>query len=288
MVKSDQITVYHYTTSQALLSILNKKSIWFTNVRFMNDTAELKYPIELLKNTIDSFSYGDDQQRSDVEKYFHEHVIPKVEERSTRQYILSFSFDADSLHLWNYYGRNEGYAIGFSLPELMDILSSKTAMLLENSDYRYTGFSIFHGKVLYQYDLQQQFVKDSVKLFISFLDIGRSLEDSADKQSLLKHINNLRFLLYAALYNMKYLPHSVENEFRICIIPNDDFRGALFRERNGLIIPFVEVGNITKPIKEIVIGPKVHDENALQGIQAILQHRGMEKVKISRSKLEIR
>ena len=50
-MKDDKL--YHYTNSQAFLSIINNKSLWATNIHFLNDTSEFKHTLELTKDIID-------------------------------------------------------------------------------------------------------------------------------------------------------------------------------------------------------------------------------------------
>ena len=37
--------LYHYTSARAFLDIVKSKAIWASNVRFLNDTAELRHAI---------------------------------------------------------------------------------------------------------------------------------------------------------------------------------------------------------------------------------------------------
>lgn len=44
--------LYHYTTFEALNSILSSKSIWLGNVHYMNDKNEMRYLFDLLKEDL--------------------------------------------------------------------------------------------------------------------------------------------------------------------------------------------------------------------------------------------
>lgn len=47
--------LYHYTTISGLKGIVESQSLWASDVRYMNDSAELQYIISLLKDCSDSF-----------------------------------------------------------------------------------------------------------------------------------------------------------------------------------------------------------------------------------------
>jgi hypothetical protein len=48
-------TLYHYTSLEGLLGIIESKSIWATNVLYLNDASELNYSIDLPKGQVDEF-----------------------------------------------------------------------------------------------------------------------------------------------------------------------------------------------------------------------------------------
>src|SRR5579871_5558502 len=42
-------TLWHYTSSAALLGIVGNNCLWLSDYRFLNDTSEIKYGIDLFK-----------------------------------------------------------------------------------------------------------------------------------------------------------------------------------------------------------------------------------------------
>ncbi len=42
----------HYTTADAAMKILDSKSLWFRNAKFMNDFSEIRYGLDLLKEVM--------------------------------------------------------------------------------------------------------------------------------------------------------------------------------------------------------------------------------------------
>ena len=46
--------LYHYTSQAGLLGIIQKREIWATNLLFLNDTAELNYAIQIMRQEIEN------------------------------------------------------------------------------------------------------------------------------------------------------------------------------------------------------------------------------------------
>ena len=47
MMNETEKILYHYTSLEGLLGIIESKSIWATNVLYLNDASELNYSINL-------------------------------------------------------------------------------------------------------------------------------------------------------------------------------------------------------------------------------------------------
>lgn len=53
MNESEKI-LYHYTSLEGLMGIIESKSIWATNVLYLNDASELNYSLKLIEEEIDN------------------------------------------------------------------------------------------------------------------------------------------------------------------------------------------------------------------------------------------
>ncbi|MEJ2699230.1 MAG: hypothetical protein P8Z70_06185, partial [Desulfuromonadales bacterium] len=45
-------TLYHYTTLKGLLGIVESRTLWASDIRYMNDSAEMKHAADLIKKDI--------------------------------------------------------------------------------------------------------------------------------------------------------------------------------------------------------------------------------------------
>ena len=44
--------LYHYTTLTGLLGIVGSKKLWASDIRYMNDSAELKHSADLIRQEV--------------------------------------------------------------------------------------------------------------------------------------------------------------------------------------------------------------------------------------------
>lgn len=107
-------SLWHYTSSLALIKILETQSLWFSDFRFVNDSSEISYGIELFKKSI--------HQRlttsSDVRTM---RLLQSLLDEFTKgltwlsAYLVCFCEAEDSLNHWRYYAakNSEPIAIEF-------------------------------------------------------------------------------------------------------------------------------------------------------------------------------
>lgn len=98
---SGPCVVFHYTSPDAFLSIMNDGKLRFTDRNYLNDTSEGKYIFDLCLENSKTICEG-------YEAYEQGFVEACMEMKSRFEeirlvYQCSFSTDPDSLCLWNYY-----------------------------------------------------------------------------------------------------------------------------------------------------------------------------------------
>lgn len=101
--------IYHYTSFNGLKGIIEKKRLRYTDYRYLNDSTELKFSIEIIKAAV---------LASDIRQiHYLIWIIFKIFDNLDNYYnvyISSFS-EKEKLALWRYYGANgTGFAIGFN------------------------------------------------------------------------------------------------------------------------------------------------------------------------------
>jgi len=121
--------LYHYTTQQGLLGILQSETLWLTNLRYLNDSSEFIYPINLAKQYLEDrikllettgFLSGPSALGSSSNnRNLYEHLNILDNFNAIPLYICSFSREGDQLGQWRGYCNNEsGFSIGFDYKKL--------------------------------------------------------------------------------------------------------------------------------------------------------------------------
>ncbi|MFE5786083.1 DUF2971 domain-containing protein [Rhodococcus erythropolis] len=125
MTNSQPDTLYHYTDTNSLMSILRTQTLWATDAIYLNDTREIRYGIKKFKQVLNSYTPTNDAeswavraasvQIDDIEKSLYDGD-------SRRVYVTCFSEKSDSLSQWRGYGSSgSGFAIGFDRKLLADL-----------------------------------------------------------------------------------------------------------------------------------------------------------------------
>jgi len=107
MKKKDKL-VFHYTSLEGLLGIIESKSIWATNVLYMNDASELNYAKKLFKEEISRFCKEnphfkktknfDDSLGAFFFDILEENINRLIDSEILSFYASSFSEEKDLVH----------------------------------------------------------------------------------------------------------------------------------------------------------------------------------------------
>lgn len=249
-------TGYHYTNEAAASAILQSGVFRCTNVAYMNDPAELEHSIQLMQDAIQKDRVGMLVRETPAFDHLREHVIPKLRERSSRQFVLSLSLAADCDHLWSTYAGPNGYALQFDIPILIEAFRKNTVLLRSFNEYACKDFSLFNGKVLYKETIQRKFIADSIDFICRLIEAANALHVQSDILQIAQYLTEMTHLMYAALYNMKSEAHSREPEYRFVILPDPGYADVLSRRNNGRDIPYIEVKGILSALTNLWIGPQ--------------------------------
>lgn len=108
--RAERKVIYHYTGLEALRGIVSDGVIWASDVRHLNDRAELLYALESMFQMSVKI-WGADANLQPLEAIF----------RPSRswQLVSCFSYSRDQLSQWRAYGQRVGVAIAFDHDHLM-------------------------------------------------------------------------------------------------------------------------------------------------------------------------
>ena len=280
-IQYPQIDLYHYTSIGSLFSILQNETIRLTDYRFLNDTQELSYALNWLKDylapkaeeefgkkvltAIDNVEHGKIERIksiSDGSPYMQRYLC------DIHYYILSLSRRYDDLAMWRMYAK-DGCCIKFNSQKLKEFFYGFRDANLEKG-----LMNLIDGEVEYE-------IKESTRHAINYF--------YSIKNELMIYDEILMFCLL-----FKSPSFSFEHEYRMGILFEDQYLGENcskeFLLSGTTIRPQLELKNfpIRDIIEEITISPFVTSELTKIGIQELLISKGISPDVVRLSQISIR
>ncbi len=291
-MNNDKI-VYHYTSLEGLIAIINSQRIWATDILYLNDASEFKYSKNILYEEVKKLRKKDPRFKltknfdDSLGYFFYEILEENIEKLFPSEhfsfYLCSFSEEKDLLSQWRGYCQNGiGFSIGFSLDRLKD-------------NFKQASFTI--SQCIYdkkeQIDLINGLLKKASAKFIS--EIRNSIDkkdawDTKSKYLALEFIS--QFIKLAPAF--KHPQFIEEKEWRVISSLQTPKVTKLLRFRPGktMIIPYVEfflpVEDGKLMIDEIVIGPTNDNLLSVSSLKLLLMSKNVICRKISSSTIPYR
>lgn len=279
--KKNQQLIYHYTTLEGFVGIINSQSFYASNASFLNDKSELIYGKEITEKLL----------RSIIEKkgfnrvcYFgfnnkEENLLMKTIEELNKPihnniYITCFSTKPDLLSQWRGYG-NGGVRIGFSPLSLNDSLKNRVYL---------TWIS---------YNIEKQ-LKCLEEIISTCLDYVLNKEPEVIEQRKIDELfpKALALMLLQTNFGFKDKSFKEEQERRLIYDPlynlrlgESNFPNIKFRSNGKYIIPYVELFSNKLPIKNVMVGPSSYQERIVDAIKLMLEESEYSNVPVLKSKI---
>ncbi len=253
--------IFHYTSIEGLSGILSSNEFWATDIRYMNDSSELEYGVDLVCCNLSKLTTVADNGYSDILN----EVCTSLPEHHNffkhigAYYAVSFCEDGDLLSQWRSYASDgQGYALGFN-----------TKKLLANISNTYNDRPVLR-KMIYSPQKQVQLITDLVnygKILYNEILSTSSSQDQHDWETQL--ILALRTGFYLLASNFKDTGFKEENEWRLVVWEvspllspqNSLVFNPITRIRGSSINPYVPIrfnGSNSLdlvPLEKIICGP---------------------------------
>ncbi|MCM0648650.1 DUF2971 domain-containing protein [Clostridium swellfunianum] len=277
------VLLYHYTSINGLMGILEEKSFRISQANFLNDSLEIKYIKECVRNTIEGMNIKNSELFDELCDYIGmaEHEFnwdPSF--WANNAYILSLSENPDSLMLWSYYSKFDGYNLGIDFYKLLHSCDRDRIINL-------------HGKVIYDEYEQSRRVRDKINGILDIYNKYAACLPDGDLRTIRKHLIE-RFILKMGIYSLFFKHPSFKHEEEYRLVSNIYLDlNPKFRNSNGVIIPYIQLpiekGNFL-PVKTITIGPKNNIDIAEKGVKNFIQSIGYNSsdIKVNKSKVPLR
>ncbi|WP_105172906.1 DUF2971 domain-containing protein [Pseudoalteromonas sp. T1lg24] len=271
MNKNKDGLIYHYTSIQGFLGIIETQSLWVTSINGVNDSLEGKLHDSLLKSALANLSLSPLDVIEFMEKYQksnpitpHLRKIPDMEgnpefidtlrdlckgtmgelissslnfiSAALLPHICCFSNQRDKLSQWRAYGDDgKGVVLAFDRAEI------------ESSIKKDLGFPVEVRDVIYDKAEQESYSKELVQRLIRHMMIKQT-------NSSLESVKVSKDYFISPLLFKNYT-FSEEEEVRL-IYNSSDAKDSKFRCVNGNIVSYYEHAFHAQSLKGIVLGPK--------------------------------
>lgn len=285
---SERVTqMFHYTSVEGALAILQSGTLRFTDYAYLNDTREITYGLDVIRSTLDS---RDDLTGSPGLRELKAELERDDPYARYNIYTASFSSASDSLSQFRLYGP---VALGFESNPI--------------------GFGSFKGDthldhVVYDPEMQTQLIE----LFFSLVEQSEAKDAPMIAQDAKSRLS--QSMLVADLLRIvacfKHPAFADEKEIRLLYSEpleildkaGQDCAQRKFRASGGLIVPFTDTASMTRrsnseagkpdkpqlPLTSVVIGPVAQAETLAKGMSDLLSDLGYHDVEVILSEAPLR
>lgn len=217
----DNDFLFHYTSANGAIGIIENKCLWATDIKFLNDSEEFIHGCKLVKKLVKRLQAGEISHN--FNNNFLRFLLDSIESlvdmgnTSFNSYIISFSTQRDSLNQWCTYGGDSGYALGWKIAKLRKIAKLGNAKLV---------------KCIYNENEQIKFVKRIIK-FTAYKT--KNMEDDMWKACISSFV--IKYILQRFMPRLKHDAFMDEQEWRIVVTHEDSIK---FRSGRLGITPYIK------------------------------------------------
>jgi hypothetical protein len=273
VAKDEGPLVWHYTTVDGLYGILTDKRIHATDIRFLNDYAELVYALPAINAGLTSLAMRL-EDRPDlqelvieasryVDSYFAEAggVLPNI-------YVACFCEEADLLSQWRAYA-NGGYAIGFR----RNTLQEKYAAGVVGNLNTHPSFNT----ITYIKEAHRRIVDETIASRLDDYFRARAIYLPDSDRSVAFDSLDLAWDMLRLMSTVKSDAFLEEAEWRVISHVSDPMlHGYGFKPRGDRLVPYVQMEFEPEDIAHIVIGPGSDFELKKDSLRSLLYWRGFD------------
>jgi hypothetical protein len=265
-VSKDQI-LWHYTTGNGLLGIIESGTLYSTQVSCLNDSTEVRYGSNVLREALLELfrerAIEDPQRMEFVQRYTEASAEnPSIPSHAgSHWFVTCFSRDGDDLSQWRAYsGGEDGYAIGFRASDLMGRNGPLVRVNYDAEQHKAVAKEI--ASATSQFFLEGLEARGATSEHEWTMEFFPVWSQTTDQLSPL----------------VKHPKFGSEEEYRIVHRLDISELGRLkFRQRSTLMARHLPL-NFTSfpllPIAEVRVGPSRHKEITRISIDTLLRQKG--------------
>lgn len=276
-MEQDQL-LYHYTTIETFVNIMDDGELWASHIRYLNDTSEQRLMWNHVRARIKSRLNEATENDSERLLQFQSLASSPVE---MDIYLLCFSMDGgDRLSQWRGYGGSAGVAIGFDSDELKKRRSAFTIATSRNQPFP-MGWA-FLNEVKYINPFGDERSSQIIDIFIDNPNPTEHESRFSQEETFSRRVS-------LSSSSLKHKAFDEEREWRIAIFDMPE-KSVRFRARKSAMVPYVQFdlergGHVWPLIRRVVIGPSPHQAET---IAAVVKRMMGEQVAVEGSSIPYR
>ncbi len=259
--------LYHYTTFSGLLGIVKSRCLWASDIRYMNDSAELRHTADLIRLEVRERIDEGNAQSSLLSQF-----ADWMEHRITHGNMLfgaSFRSHGNLLSQWRGYSTiGKGVSLGFCPDYILDCAQRQHFLV---------------GKCIYEPNRQKALIRKVVDAVEQLASGPGHVFLSAGERSILyrEAFANMETDVLRIAAILKHPSFREEKEWRVVspVVANNAEAPILFREGHAMLVPYIEfkIGQDNKSLAmdHLFLGPTANVNISMNSLKMFLQQHGI-------------
>lgn len=252
--RSSAPRLWHYTSNAACLSILQGRSLWASDIRYLNDALEYSYASLLAAEIASELTRSSNSDRSRLAAAIGERFPHDGVGSTDTTFVFSMSANRDDLSQWRAYCPTGGVALGIE-PRRLQYFAGPTARLV---------------RCTYNEDGQRSIILTSFDEAMDIYSRTRSITDG---------VHSFQKSFGSRLAEFKHPSFAGEEEFRLILQPPtaNDYCNPAIKVRAGktMLVRYLEVSfgtdnSLAWLIPEMVTAPAPYPQLAEEAARAAL------------------
>jgi DUF2971 family protein len=298
--------LYHYTTAQGLIGIIENNELWATSAYYLNDSSEIIYGYGVLKEALDSWiaenprpeeslalGLARDLRQSFGEDLLNMNVVTPI-------YLACFCTEDNLLSQWRVYSLSGGYSLGMRFP-ISPFDRKKFRPEADNYTARWV-------RVEYERTEQVKLCRGILNFMLAIFDEPTTAEaiiaiESHPVLGYSKLRASIGDILMEEIVAFKNKAFEMENEWRVVVRRRELMKQGTddggktrpptyFRSSDGMLVPYVKLIPIEEggklAVASIQSGPMLDKTTALMAVSQLLDKNGFSGVRLLGSDIPAR
>lgn len=261
--------LYHYTSFNGLLGIVTSGALWASDIRYMNDSAELRHTADLIRSEV-SRRIRNGHPMPDLLNQFLDWVTHRIT-NGHMLFAASFRSNGNLLSQWRGYSKHgKGVSLGFDPDYIMQCAEKQSFQI---------------GRCIYSHEQQEQLISkvlDSVEVLSEEYDINHTSTHTSYNPTYRSIFERMESDLLRIAAILKHPSFQEEEEWRIVspVITSYVEEPVLFREGTSMLVPYIEFSlsaqNSTPiAIDHIFLGPTPNITISMNSLTMFLAKNGI-------------